>query len=298
MNARGSKTLPKREFVDNLLSMVHFINRPEAVAFAEYIDRTHSNVITYSDVHDVIVQMSKKVKSCEVLEITSEHPIFSDWLIERQDFRKFWRETTRSGSTMNLDNIERILEVDGEDRTTVDLQILKRFIKDHKLLNNVKENRLNDICRVFRPMKCTTGTKVVSQGDPGDAFYIILHGNFVVEIDGKNVNTLGSGSAFGEKALENDAPRGASVICTTPSSLLMVLLAFDYKCMVATAQAKQNQEITTFLHESCYAMNYLSHAKIAHIVRLASRQRFNEGEVIMRQGEPPSGLIVIETGTV
>ena len=83
---------------------------------------------SYSDVHDVIVQMSKKVKSCEVLEITSEHPIFSNWLIERQDFRKFWRETTRSGSTTNLDNIERILEVDGEDRTTVDLQILKRFI--------------------------------------------------------------------------------------------------------------------------------------------------------------------------
>ena len=298
MNARGTNTLPKREFIDNLLSLIHIITRPEAIAFADYVEINHSNVIICSELHNRTKKQSKEVNCSESLDIHCEHPIFTEWLLDRKDFQEFWHGATTSGGSNNLDNIERILEIDSDARTTLDLQTLMKFVKDNKLLTNVKGNRLMDISRVFRLLKCPKGTHVVSQGDPGDAFYIILRGTFAIDIDGKIVNTLGSGSAFGEKALENDAPRGASVTCTTHSSSLMVLLAFDYKSMVATAQAKQNQEITTFLHESCYAMNYLSHAKIAHIVRLASRQRFQEGEIIMGQNESPNGLMVIESGSV
>jgi CRP-like cAMP-binding protein len=55
------------------------------------------------------------------------------------------------------------------------------------------------------------GEAVVTQGEPGERFYLIADGKVRVEVDGVVRRTHAEGECFGEIALLNDVPRTATV---------------------------------------------------------------------------------------
>jgi rhodanese-related sulfurtransferase len=81
-------------------------------------------------------------------------------------------------------------------------------------------------CLVERPV--AAGDTIVTQGDAGDGYYIILAGEAdVFEADPCSgaptlVNRLGDGDGFGEEALLADSIRTATVRMTTPGRLLLL----------------------------------------------------------------------------
>jgi MFS family permease len=60
------------------------------------------------------------------------------------------------------------------------------------------------------------GESVVSQGEAGDAYFVVGDGRATVTIDGEPVRELGPGDGFGEIALLEDRPRTASVVADGP----------------------------------------------------------------------------------
>ncbi len=55
------------------------------------------------------------------------------------------------------------------------------------------------------------GSEIIRQGDPGDAFYVLVDGTVEVTRDGAHLADLGAGQSFGEVALISGQPRNATV---------------------------------------------------------------------------------------
>jgi ABC-type multidrug transport system ATPase subunit len=75
----------------------------------------------------------------------------------------------------------------------------------------------------LQEMSAPTGTVIFREGDPGDAFYIVISGQVRVVSDVETQKVvfahLGPGEFFGEMALMTEGPRSAGVIATTDVQL-------------------------------------------------------------------------------
>jgi len=71
-----------------------------------------------------------------------------------------------------------------------------------------------------------SGTTIVRQGEPGDSFFVIEHGEIDVVDDrggGRIIRTLGDGDVFGELALLTGESRSASAVATKDARVWVIL---------------------------------------------------------------------------
>jgi MFS family permease len=86
------------------------------------------------------------------------------------------------------------------------------------LAPRIVERMARDAVAVTAP----AGTALITEGDPGDRFYVISSGDVQVTRDGLLLRELGAGDWFGELALLRDMPRTASVVSLSAVSLWAV----------------------------------------------------------------------------
>ena len=87
------------------------------------------------------------------------------------------------------------------------------------LFSACTKSDLKIVARHLDVVEIPGATKVVVEGDEGDAFFIILDGEASVRRGTRKVASLGPGNHFGELALWRPARRNATVVTSTDSTM-------------------------------------------------------------------------------
>jgi len=84
------------------------------------------------------------------------------------------------------------------------------------LFADLSRPQLEALAHIFEEEWFAEGQRVVHQGFGGVGFYVILHGEAAVRIDGIERARLGRGEFFGELSILLDEPPAADVMAITP----------------------------------------------------------------------------------
>jgi CRP-like cAMP-binding protein len=132
-------------------------------------------------------------------------------------------------------------------------------------LRYIAANKLKDatdfahLGGAMKPVTFVFGQAVVTQGEMGDAFFIIQTGTAAVSVDGKIVAPLGVGDYFGETALLKQAPRLATVTATSPLVCLSLDRALFQELFGGKGFVARRSPIL------CLSSTYICFASITHV---------------------------------
>lgn len=94
------------------------------------------------------------------------------------------------------------------------------LLRENSIFAPLPVATLERLSRDLAPVRVAAGEEIITQGEPGDSFYLIEEGEVEVIENGVFRRTEGPGECFGEIALLNDVPRTATVRATADTSLL------------------------------------------------------------------------------
>jgi CRP-like cAMP-binding protein len=100
------------------------------------------------------------------------------------------------------------------------------------LLASLDRKHLERLAKDFTERTFPAGSVVIREGDDhGIGFFIVVDGEGVVTVDGREVDKVSRGSYFGEVALISDRVRTATVTATTDLDTL-VMTFWDFRAFV------------------------------------------------------------------
>jgi CRP-like cAMP-binding protein len=107
----------------------------------------------------------------------------------------------------------------------------EEFLNRVPIFSNCTTEEISVIAGVAQESFFQPGQIIVTQGTPGQAFYMILAGRVEILRDGVSLGAFGPGDFFGEMSLLDSAPRSATIRALDHVSCLM-LSSWDFKALL------------------------------------------------------------------
>lgn len=204
--------------------------------------------------------------------------IFPDWLLQDSN----WKHTKVShGHSGN--EISSILEVPQNGRTHEQVTTLVNWIMSvWETANTMGFKRCVGMVKEFKYFKYEPGEAIVTEGERGLTFYIIISGDTSVHKEGIGIVAhLGKGKSFGEIALSGKDLRTATIRAVTEVEVLS-LHKVDYDHFVRDIQQAERRENYHLLRE-CKLFEKWSRLKIEKMANTCKRKTYEPGAYIFRQ---------------
>ena len=190
------------------------------------------------------------------------------WVLSRSSFRRAIKSVSKSKHTTNKQFLE----------TVPFFQALTNKQKSQILLLSISQE-----------FKC--GDRIVTEGDPGDIFYIIKEGTVSCSIDNIEVRRLGQGEFFGEQALLYTNQRTATVTALSHISVLSI----GAEELIQVFQSKlqdviyKNSQRIAMEHNPLFRC--LTNKQIESCIETMEIASFESNEVVFKKGEQMEEVI-------
>lgn len=114
------------------------------------------------------------------------------------------------------------------------------LIRHVPMFAKCSKKELREIASLADEIDFHEGKVLITEGNPGREFFVLVEGEAEVSRGGAGIDTLGPGDFFGEVALVSDAPRNATVT-TTSDVLLLVVTRRDFERLMGDVPALQGK---------------------------------------------------------
>lgn len=185
---------------------------------------------------------------------------------------------------------------------------LRTAVSGNFLFSHLDDDQFNTVldALVEKPIPAKD-IKVITQGDAGDYFYIVEHGNFDIYIHpsgavqpgpdgmGNKVSTTGPGGSFGELALMYNAPRAATVISADRKSTLWALDRITFRRILMDSAFQRRRMYEAFLEEVplLASLKPYERSKVADALDAI---KYSAGSTIIAEGDPGDAFYLLESG--
>jgi len=170
----------------------------------------------------------------------------------------------------------------GPLQEVLDQNLNMRVLNSVKLFEKLTEAERLKLCKSFVPEIFAPQTTIITQGDKGTKFYILLDGTANVLESDKVISVLKSGDYFGEMALLDDEIRKATIVASV-----------ECKC-VFVDRATFNKILGSLKHlmerETMARLDVLERATIGNA---AAAEKPEEGRQTMKSAAPAPAPAVV-----
>lgn len=218
--------------------------------------------------------------------------IFPDWLLKSKDWK------TTKAKKENQDDVSEILRLSPAHRSAEQQSILVHWIMSVWQTANVMGiKKCNSMLNEFKYISYEPEENIITEGESGMTFYIIISGETAVHKAGIGVVAkLGKGKSFGELALTKGDVRTATIRTITRCEVLS-LHKLDYDHFVKDIQLAERREHFFLLRECPLFMKW-TRSKIDKLCNTCTRKVFEAGCTIFKQGDEPDRMYVVMDGVV
>lgn len=101
------------------------------------------------------------------------------------------------------------------------------------IFSGLTQKELRSVASSSKEKNFQAGQAIVSEGESGVGFFLIIEGRAEVRRGGKVLSRLGQGQFFGEMTLLDEQPRSADVVAVEPTRCL-IFTVWDFHGMIRT----------------------------------------------------------------
>ncbi len=196
--------------------------------------------------------------------------------------------------TLDKDYEKVVIPKSDEQKKRIEVAIRGNF-----LFRSLDEEQYVDVVNAMAEKRVVPGEEVIKQGGIGDFFYVVEEGALDVFVSRNGnppvkVTEYEGGGSFGELALMYNAPRAATVVATK-DSVIWALDRVTFRRILMEITSRKLRMYESFLEEVPLLLSlepYERH-KIADALESVT---FEDGSVIMKQGDPGDNFYIIESG--
>ena len=221
--------------------------------------------------------------------------VFPDWITQSEEWKKM-------NGLMRRRDLMDAFQKPNHLRDHTQIMLISEWLKAHwSTAAHLGQRRCIALAKNVQYLTVKRDMEIITEGERGYTFYIMISGEVIIHKKGcGNISTLGSGSYFGERALNTTTGydlRQASVISNADPCKLLVLHKSDYDTILRNYQESIRAEAFQVL-KSVPLFSKWSRSRLERICAMLERKEYKPSTVIFRQGDLPDNIYFIIDGSV